>query len=174
MRLPAWSEEEILALIKLKASAAGLTLRFDDLVVPRQGDVSRYGTGTEQTEQDYGRMLWDYSNGNPSVALHFFRESLGVRQGGIHVRLFQPPVLTDLEDLPSSVYFVLRTIVQLDLALEADVVQCTGLHPADVADSMRMGRSRRYLEVVDGRVRIDLHWYRGITQVLQRQHLLIM
>ncbi len=174
IRLKKWTETQISELVRSRATASELAPRFDDLVVPRQIDVSSYGTGTDHTERDYCRILWDYAKGNPAVALHFWRESLGMRDGEPYVRLFRPPSVSGLEDLPSSVYFVLRAMVQLGLALESDIVECTHLDPTDVADALRLARSRRYVEKAGNRQRVTLPWYRAVTQVLQRRHLLTL
>ncbi|MEM6960902.1 MAG: hypothetical protein AAF550_04065 [Myxococcota bacterium] len=173
IRLTRWKEKDIRELVQNRSTQAGLTPRYDDLLVPREIDASGYGTERDDTERDFIRILCDYTDGNPAVALHFFRESLSVRDEEVYVRLFKRPPMTELENLPSSVYFVLRSIVQLDLASEADVVSCTHLHPSDVAGALRSARSRSYIEEVDNRVQVSIGWFRAVTSVLRRQHLLM-
>jgi hypothetical protein len=173
VRLRPWSEREIRALMALRSKQAGIAPRYDDLVVPRQLEASAHETSAENTQRDFARILWDYADGNPTIASHFFRESLGLRQGEIYVHLFRTPPLGEIEGLPSSVYFVLRSIVQLELAIEADIVSCTDLHPADVAAALRSTTGKHLVEREGERIRVALPWYRAVSEVLHRHHLLM-
>ena len=173
IRLPRWSAAEIRAWLEDKARAAEIELSFDDLVVPRAIEESRYGITLEDTARDYYRALTDYADGNPAIALHFFLESLGERDGTVYVRLFEAPSASALDVLPQSMLFVLRSVVQLGLAIELDVVRCTDLHPADVSDALRAARTRGLIELDGQRYRVSQHWYRAVTAVLQRHHLLM-
>lgn len=173
VRLPRWTEAQIAELTSSCAQVAELDLCYDDLVVPRQMTGDGYDTGEDHTEKDYGRLLWDFSDGNPLVALYFFSQSVRLRAGLPHIRLFTPPSASQLEELPPSVHFVLRAVLQLGLASESDIIKCTGLPGPEVADALRLCRGRKYLEVKQGRFSVSIHWFRMITQVLRRQHLLI-
>jgi hypothetical protein len=170
-----WTEEEIAELASHRMAAAGIDPSFKKLVVPKKADAAQLGDA-ERTRRDYFRLLTDYADGNPVVCLHFFRESLfeHIDDHQIYVRLFKAPSSSTLDELPSTLYFVLRAIVQLELALEADIIRCTDLRPADVADALRSAKSRGYVEYLGDRVRIALPWYRAVTDVLQRQHLLLL
>ena len=45
-----------------------------------------------ESEEGYIRLLWDYSDGNPRAALHFFVRSLDPDRGSrVRVRLFKAP-----------------------------------------------------------------------------------
>lgn len=173
IRLPRWTEAQIAELTSSCADVAELELCYDDLVVPRQMNADGYDTTEDHTEKDYGRLLWDFSDGNPLVALYFFSQSVRLRAGQPHIRLFSPPSASQLEELPPSVHFVLRAVLQLGLASESDIVKCTGLSAPEVADALRLCRGRKYLEIKRGRFSVSIHWFRMITQVLRRQHLLI-
>ncbi|WP_155487152.1 hypothetical protein, partial [Vibrio harveyi] len=48
---------------------------FDGLVVPKQWDQEDI-TEEERAKQGFYRILWHYSDGNPTVGLRFFRLSL--------------------------------------------------------------------------------------------------
>ncbi|MGB5810382.1 MAG: ATP-binding protein, partial [Polyangiales bacterium] len=173
--LSAWEESSLVDLIEKRTRAAGLAPSFDRLVVPRQLQVSPV-TAEERTKRDFFRILWDYAGGNPRVALHFWGESLYRRPPDetVQVRLFSGPSAGDLDDLPLTFYFVLRTVVQLQLAVERDVVACSDLSAADVADALRAARVRGYLSEHDRLFEIDVHWYRAITSILRRKHLLLI
>ena len=174
IELEPWSERALNQLLRQRSSGAGFEPRFDDLVVPRQLDAASVQEERDSTELDFARILWDYSKGNPAVALHFWRASLHMKDAEVYVRLFNTPPTAELENLPSTLYFVLRAILQLELALEADIVLCTDLAPAEVADAVRFALSRRYIERRGDRLSLTWEWYRAVTQVLHRQHLVLL
>jgi len=148
---------------------------FERLVVPRQVRTSPVSE-EKRTKRDFYRILRDYSEGNPGVALQSWRDSLYRRPDGqtIYVRLFSGPTAGQLEDLPATFYFVLRTVVQLDLAVEEDLVSCTDLSPAEVADALRATRVHGYIDGNGHLFEIDLHWYSAIIRILRRKHLLLL
>ncbi len=118
--------------------------------------------------------MWDYSNGNPGIALHFWRRSLALGSDGEPtVRLFSPPDTSDIEKLPDSALFVLRAILQVEIATVDDIVDATMLPSNSVRDSLRYGMSRGYVESHGQRFRIHWGWLRAITSFLQRRHLLL-
>ncbi len=174
IRLRPWSEESISSLLRQRSALTGLKPSFERLVtepldddeLERAGQLSRF-------EQNYYRLLWDYSEGNPAVALHFWRASLRKDDAGrVHVQLFAAPDTADLEALPDPAVFVLRAVVQLELAAMDDLVGATAGPRNQVADALRYGMIRGYLEVVNGRYRVRWTWFRAITKFLQRRHLL--
>jgi hypothetical protein len=65
-----------------------------------------------RTSERYRRLLWDYADGNPRIALHFWLRSLAP-DGPQHVRLrlFAAPSADDLEGLQEEARFVLGAVV---------------------------------------------------------------
>lgn len=172
VELAKWKEERLGELIKLRCAEAEIDPSFDGLVVPRQAQAP-LPDGGDRTEAGYYRLLWDFSRGNPGVALHAFRESLFVAEDGkVVVRLFREPPPGEIEDLSLTLLFVLRTIVQLELARPDEIVAATQLPRNDVDDALRFCTARGYIYPYQGGVRLGWPWYRTITTVLQRQHLL--
>jgi hypothetical protein len=169
--LPAWSEDALGDLIRGQCEKAEIDPSFEGLVVPRQNEpLPDQG---DRTEASYYRLLWDFSKGNPAVALHAFRESLFRDENGdVVVRLFKEPSPEEIEALTLSQLFILRTIVQLELALLPEIERATQLPLDDVEDAVRFCASRGYVEPFQGGYRLTWPWYRTITTVLQRQHLL--
>jgi type II secretory pathway predicted ATPase ExeA len=201
--LPRWSEQAIAELIRSRSELAKLRPSFDEIVIPRRLDMSAEAierpTLQQRAEFGFYRILWDYAQGNPAVALHFWRESLWFRQSPIEigegvdaentdeekpdaadtdalvVRLFSEPRAVDLDAVGPTMHFVLRAVVQLETASVTDLVACTQLPQADVADALRYALKRSWIHGVgDGkeRYRVSWHWYRAIADMLRRQHLL--
>lgn len=172
--LEQWDEDDIGKLIQGRTKEASITPSFKGLDIPRQVDVDGRINEEERTRNDFYRILWDHSAGNPGFALHLWRESLYQESSSeeVKVRLFKVPSANDLDDLKPAAHFVLRSILQLDIAREADIVESTGLSPAVVDDALRMGRGRGYVEADGEGLRITLSWYRAVLQLLRRHHLL--
>ena len=170
--LSRWTEDQIAALIQRRTQEAELSPSFDALVV---GSESGLEGGERRTELGYYRILWDHSGGNPAVALQSWRHSLFVADETSDpvVRLFEEPSSAEIERLPPTLLFVLRAIVQLELASPEEVADCTQLPVADVADAIRFSVAHGYVEPTSGRFRLSWTWYRTITRVLTRQHLLV-
>lgn len=172
VQLPRWTEDQLGVLIRQRCSTAAIDPSFEGLVVPRQSGAPLPDEG-DRTEAGYYRLLWDFSNGNPAVAMCAFRDSLfETEDGTLVVRLFEEPPPAQIEALSLSILFVLRAIVQLDLARAMDVQAATQLAPAEVEDALRFCQSRGYIELAEGRYRVVWPWYRTLTTVLRRQHLL--
>lgn len=173
LKLDPWSTEQIAQLVRERTREAGIEPGFDELVATRGGEDLSAEARRERTEKDYYALLADASGGNPAVALHAWRESLRQRPGSgeVVVRLPDVPGAEDLDDLPISFFFILRAILQLELASEADVARSTDIRAPDVADALRLARVRGVVESIGDRTRITLRWYRAVTQSLRRRHL---
>jgi hypothetical protein len=173
--LSSWREEDIAELIRARSTQAAVHPNFRNVVQRLAADADEVDVAeaTSRTEANYHRLLWDYSSGNPAVALHLWRKSLGVDQDGATcVKAFQAPDTADLEQLPDPAVFVLRAVVQLERATTEDIVAATMLQHGPVEDTLRYGVIRGYFEHADGRYRVTWAWFRAVTRFLQWRHLL--
>ena len=172
LNLRGWSEEQIAQLLRRSSEHAGVRPTFDGLVVARQLEDADEETAG-RAERGYYRILWDYSGGNPGVAMYWWQQSLYQDEvGEVSVRLFRPPDPWDLETVPLNVRFALRTILQLDWAHPRQLAESLEMAPAVVDEALRFAQGRGYIERDGERVRITWHWLRAITVALKRQHLI--
>lgn len=173
--LPRWSEKQIGHLLDTRINQnQEYRLSFDGLMVPKQWDQEEC-TEEERAKQGFYRILWHYSDGNPTVALRFFRFSLHRDKESelVYVRLFKAPESQELEKMPKPMLAVLRSIVQLEIATPEVLSECTQLTIAEITGTLRYFQSRGYIEWSEDKARISDHWFRHITNVLDRQHLLV-
>ncbi len=173
--LTSWSEEEIAQLLEAQNQALGIDPNFELLLtsgVPTD-EIDR-AEKIARTKEGYYRMLWNYSSGNPGVALHAWVHCLGNDESGrLCVGPFQPPDTSDLERLPDPSVFVLRALVRLGRATESEIAEAANLDVDRVRAALRYARHRGYVDQVDDHhLRISKHWFRGVTRVLQRRHFL--
>ncbi|WP_260258445.1 AAA family ATPase [Vibrio intestinalis] len=173
--LPRWTEKQICELLDTRVNQPEQPpLSFDGLVVPKQWDQEEV-TEEERAKLGFYRILWHYSDGNPTVALRFFRLSLNrdKETDQAVVRLFHAPESIELEKMPKPMLAVLRSIVQLEIASPEVLSECTQLSIAEITGTLRYFQSRGYIEWSEDKARVSDHWFRHITNVLDRQHLLV-
>lgn len=173
--LDPWREEEIVKLLTARCEQAGVAPSFEHLLesLPADADEVDRTEALSRAAAGYYRLLWDYSAGNPGVALHMWRRSLGLgAEDKVCVKLFQAPDTRELEQLPDPTVFVLRAVIQLEPARPEDVARATMLRGSQVEDALRYGLARGYFAMAGDRYRVSWAWYRAVTRFLQRRHLL--
>ncbi len=140
-----WSEESVAQLLRERSEAAGIEPNFERLVtgLPETADDIDRAEALTRARRNYYRVVWDYTGGNPGLALHFWRESLRVdAEGNRVVSLFVVPDSSDLERLPDATVFVLRAVLQLEPTQHEDIVAVTALGHDEVADALRYCKLR--------------------------------
>ncbi len=175
IRIAPWKEEGIVSLLTSRNEKAGIEPSFEGLMgaLPEDADEIDYEEALASTEENYLRLLWHYSSGNPGLAMHAWRMSLGLDDAGqVRVRVFQAPSPALLEGLPDNAHFVLRAIVQLERARLSQICEVTRLPMAAVQDVVRYGKVKGYIHESEDGIGITWTWFRAVTKLLQRRHLL--
>ena len=170
LRLEPWTEEQIATLIRTRNSAAGIRVVFDDVLADR---AARDLDARLEAEQAFYRLLWDYSDGNPRSAMHFWLRSLVVESDQrLRVRLFRRPDTESLDAMQDEGRFLLAAILSHEnLSLrEASMVT---RYPPGVCH-LRFGQlvRRGVLERAGGRYRVTTAWHRATVRFLRRRNLL--
>jgi len=172
VRLPAWSEARIAELLQTRIEASGYAPIYDDLLVDRVEGLDRQAQ-LISTGRDYMRLIWDYADGSPRVALHCWTQSLiPDGEGFVRVRLFRAPNPDRLEALSETERF-----------LHAGVVWHENIAPVEAARALRfpliacedgLGRLTEagVLEGRAGRYRVTTRWQRAVIRYLRRKHLI--
>ena len=175
VRIEPWREEEIIALLRARSAQVHMEPSFEAVIDRpiRDGDSIDREEAVSRVARGYFRMLWDYADGNPGVALDVWRRQLGAGlDGKVFVRPFQVPDVRELERLSDEDVFVVRAIIQLEPAAVDDVVKASTRSQGRVLDLLRYGTARGWFEPVGDRYRVSWNWYRPVTRFLQRRHLL--
>ena len=68
---------------------------------------------------------------------------------------------------------MLRAVIRHEVATEEEIVASTRLSPEDVANAVRLGLSREYLEYKGDRLAVTWEWYRAVSTMLRRRNLLV-
>ncbi|WP_420792891.1 AAA family ATPase [Lentisphaera profundi] len=172
-KLPKWEIHQLKTMISSRIKEQGHSISFQGLVIPRHLDGPQID-GRRKKDLSYYRILNDYSEGNPSVALYCFNLSLYKQKNSdkIEVRLFNPPSLAELESMPALTYFVLRSIVQMGSTNKEDLRLSSAEKKSLVDDCIHLLLFHGFIEEHNEFYHISIRWFRPIITILQRQHLL--
>ncbi|MEO0325465.1 MAG: hypothetical protein AAF447_21085, partial [Myxococcota bacterium] len=171
--LEGWSEDAIALLVRRRVASLGRRLSFAGLVVgPLEGTA--FENAVVRSEQEFFRLLWDYSDGNPSVALHFFLQAIGrVDDAHIELRLFDAPDPGGLESLHERSRFVLAALALHENLTLTEAAQVTTFPRSEVAATLKLLEGRGVVRLdARGTYRITLQWFRAATRFLRRKRLL--
>jgi hypothetical protein len=175
LRMESWSEDAIRRDIMQKMRKARYGVSFSDLVVAQVQGVS-VAAQMGRTSSGYFRMLWDFTDGTPRLASHFWLDSLVEEQDRrvMRVQLFDAPDIESLERVPADVHFVLTTIAQHQNLTRDEVVRTTGLTPDFCAFATRLCLEEGYLHMDRQTQRLRLHWrwQRPVYRFLKRKRLI--
>jgi hypothetical protein len=172
--LPRWDVSALRDLIERRTAQAGIVPVFDPLesagMITLDADISL----DERTKRAYFAELTEYSAGNPAVALEFWRRSLFLdhETHKIVVRTYRTPEADSLTSLPQTAIFVLRTILQMEVAAPEDVERSTDLNAVVVADALHILNRMGVITAYEHGYRVTLFWYRDVRRLLERQNLL--
>lgn len=123
----------------------------------------------------YYRILWDYSAGNPGIALHAWSQSLFETHDAKApvVRLFEQKPTAQIEQLSLPALFALRSLVQMGQGTKEELVLCTDLSTQDCTGAVRTLLAEGIIERMGPWYRIAWEWCRPVMTVLLRQQLLM-
>lgn len=174
LMLSPWTEAQIMQLVELRSSHAGIVPDFGELSLPRQFEDINYETVEERNRFGFYRILWNASDGNPVVALQLWADSLRVAPDGrFLVSLPQLPATSELENVHITVLLTLRVIAQSGMANQEEIIASLRFQETEIAGALRLAVDRQWVESVNGSYRITRKWFRSITRVLARQNLLV-
>lgn len=174
--LKRWTLEEIVGLIERRTDQAGLSpvfnlenynagaMLFDSEILPE-----------ERARRGYFEELTSQCDGNPAVALEFWRRSLFVDQetGSVSVRTYRAPDLSGLTVLPPATQFVLRAILQMEIAAPSSIVRSTDLSEVVVGEALRALSQLGVIYQTGDAYRLSLYWYQDVRRLLERQNLIV-
>lgn len=170
--LPAWSEARIRDLIRARMAASGVALTFEDLVVDRLEGVEGEARLLE-TEEGYIRLLWHYSEGNPSVALHYWLCSLVPESSRrVHVRLYKSPPVGELENVAEDGLFLLAAILLHDTLTLPAAILVSGQPESTCGIYLERLADLGVIQRTGVRYRLCTHWQPAALRLLRRKNFL--
>lgn len=124
VRLQPWSDEELQSLINRRNETVPYTISFQELVVSRSEELSDYYE-VVQTANGYFRLLEEFCDGNPSVAMAYWLRNLSVSEDPevLNVSLFRKPTTEAFSSLTDNHMFALTALAQHG-----------ALHPGEISE----------------------------------------
>ncbi|HTN84825.1 MAG TPA: hypothetical protein VL242_14090, partial [Sorangium sp.] len=171
VQLAPWPEPKLGELLGGRVRASGFALSFDDLLLDEDAaDQQAYASATER---DYNRLIWDYAQGSPRVALHYWLRSLspaGDRR--LRVQLFRGPSGDDLEELGELERFVLASVVWHDSLTTEEASISLGFPRLPCENALSRLVDLGVIDDLGGRHRVTTRWQSAVTTFLLRKHLI--
>jgi hypothetical protein len=129
----------------------------------------------ERARRRFFGELTDYVAGNPAVALEFWRRALFRDQVEelVAVRTYQTPDTAALFSLPKATQFVLRALLQMEIASVATIATSTDLPSVVIWDSLRALMKLGVISEIDGGYRLTLYWFQDVRRLLESQNLVV-
>jgi len=171
-----WTDEQIGELLSLRSAEAAVVPNFEGLLekLPAGADEVDKQEALAARRIGYFRMVWDYTRGNPAMALEVWRASLSEDDAGVaRVLSLAVPDSAELQRLPDSALFILRAIMQLEPATVSEIAQSTRLPETHVLNAVTFGVQRGYLTEDGDAVRVAWAWLHSVVVLLERRHLLV-
>ncbi len=168
-----WSEQEIRMLLMARAAASGVVHQFDDLLADANEATST--TALARSSEAYTRLIWDYADGCPAVACHFWLHSLAyVSDERVRVRLFSSPNGERLDRVPPDVRFAYAAIVTHERLSAAQLARVLRIEPKMAQATLTRGAEEGILYRCDDtdQYAIDVHWYRAVIRNLSRHNVI--
>lgn len=171
--LPAWPEEAIANLIRNRMEHYGYEMSFKDLLVGHL-EGTALDNAIVQTSEEYLRLLWDYADGNPRIAIHFWLHSLiPAGEKLVRVRLFEAPPLDELENLHEQSRFMLAAVILHENLTIKEASLVLRYSAQDCAALFAFLEAHGFIESDEHqRFRVTPRWYRAVTRHLSRKRLL--
>ena len=167
-----WDEKAIDRLLTDRMGRSAVHVSYDDLIIDRV-DGTQFASEVIRTGERYRQLLWDYADGLPRMALHFWLRSLApAGDDGVKVRLFADPDAGILEKLNEPSRFLLAAVVTHGNLTVPDAARVLNYPPGTCELLFISLAARGILRDDGGRYRVSSFWDRAVNRYLKRKHLL--
>jgi hypothetical protein len=173
IKLTGFGDDGVRKMIESRVRAAGFQLSFDNLVVSRGGQDRGYQV--VESAAGYFRLLTEFSEGNPRVAVRYWLRSLSVHDDGIlHVSLFDTEPVASISELRSDEGFALAAVIQHDTLDASQLSRVLGAEVELCALYLNAWRETGLLKVdpKTGRARVVPDQLRQLRRQLAEIHFL--
>ena len=176
LHLKRWQMTEIRALVERRTEQAGMAPLFN-LDIHNAGTMLFDGDipPEERVRRQYFDELTRHAAGNPAVALEFWRRSLfhDCDAGTVAVRTCRMPAADALLVMPRASLFVLRAVLQMEIATLPNIALSTDLPMVVIRDSLRVLTQLGVIGEAGDGFRLTLFWFQDVRRLLQRQNLVV-
>jgi len=172
VELTGFSEERIGELVERRLERCGYEISYEDILPRGVRDRDRPAE-LERVRQRYLRLLWDYSDGMPQVALDYWLRSLVIVDAGrARVRLFAAPKPEELERLHEGARFTLHAVMSHESLSVDEAARVLAWPETECLSILELLRSQKVIARNGTRYRVTARYNRAVVRHLRRQHLI--
>lgn len=140
-----WSDKHIKELILSRHQQSEFSLSYDRIILASQTAEQRHEAILEAEEQFF-RLLWEQSNGNPTIAMNLWISCLSLwGLNNLLVRLPERTRFTKFGALNEDTLFVLAAICRHENLTRNETVSTTNLDWGQVAHAIKVGLEQKLL-----------------------------
>jgi len=149
LALPPFTEDDIQQLIMTRHRRTPFKLSYDTIIRATQNS-DEYSV-MERIEQQFFRLLWGQSKGNPRTALVLWLSALRRSSGNVlRVGIPQYSQLKDAQLFSDDVMFVYAAIMRHENLSASELVLTTGLPMVTIKDAIKIGLESDVIFKADG------------------------
>jgi hypothetical protein len=172
--LSPWSDADVELLLRRRLARTGFQVRYDELLVATIDGVER-DTRVLATAREYARLIWDFAEGSPAVALDAWQRSLHLHDDKtLQVRLFHQPDEQFLERSTETARFVLAAVAWNENVTAEEAARGLGVARDVVVNLLERFREGGVLVCEHQRYRIATPWWSVVWRFLRRKHLITL
>ena len=139
VNLGPWSDQAIRELISSRHDKSGYRLSYDQMILAARQSTNRI-EATKQAEEQFFRLLWEQSNGNPRVALYLWTTCISLQgQNELKVSIPERLRVTSLLGHDDNYWFVLAAIAKHENLTRKEAADVTNLDWGHVAHAIKVG-----------------------------------
>lgn len=170
IRVDEWSDSDIKDMILQRHQQSDYGLSYDQMILASRSG-SRRAEAVVQAEEQFFRLLWEQSSGNPTVALHLWINCISQRGKTFRVTLPEQPKAEHLSLLDDNTWFVLASIAKHENLTRNEATGTTNLNWAQVAHSIKLGIERKLVYKDEGnRYRLHLTYQYDLVRQLKMKN----
>jgi hypothetical protein len=170
--LPSWNEEQIRMLVHRRIASSGVRVTFADLVEDA-GEGEDPEAIEDEGERAFAAVLWDFTDGNPRVALHYLKRSIVAGEDGeFRVRLFKVPPAELLLELGDEALFLLASLIRHETLTIEQAAEAMGFSTILVRSLSARLVDIGVLHEVDGIYTIVSRWKSTVVRVARRRNVM--
>ncbi len=172
--IPAWSPEELKELVDRRNEATDYEVSYTDLVFTHEQHREAYYE-VVKTANGYFRLLQDFSEGNPRVALDMWLRNLSWDGSKtLQVSLFERPSLEAFEGLTDDHLFTLTALVQHGELRPREVAEIINARPGFCQMALDFFEEAGIATVArgSGRYRLTPYYFRPVIDRLTNSNFL--
>ena len=174
VRLSPWSDSEVSQLILARHKSSGQRISYDQIMSTSGYNSSR--SSIQYAEEQYFRLLWEQSNGNPRVALFLWSKSVSLDYtNAIKVGLPESPRLEKLVGLDDTSWFVLSTVISHENLTRKEIAESINIPQGEVNHAIKSAVENKLLyKEKNNRYRIGFTYQQDLIKQLKAKRILFM